>query len=79
MTKPKRQTRRLPANLERAIAVAAQTDPRTVANVVAGRPTKASTRERIMRAMHERDVNEKINASPRRRAGGRGGSDESQA
>ena len=56
MTKPKRQTKRLPAHVVREIAVAAQTDPRTVANVVAGRPTRAATRERIVAALAERDA-----------------------
>ena len=46
--------RRLPAHVLRAVAVAAQTDPRTVARVIAGRPTQPSTRERILRALHDR-------------------------
>jgi hypothetical protein len=56
--KPKRQIRRLPVHVEREIAVAAKTDPRTVANVVAGRPTRAATRERIEAALleHEGDA-----------------------
>jgi len=58
LTKTRKETRRLPAHIVRAIAVTAQTDPRTVANVVAGRPTKASTRERILRALHERERGE---------------------
>jgi hypothetical protein len=51
---PQPPRRRLPAHVLRAIAVAAQTDPRTVAKVVAGLPTLPSTRERILRALHER-------------------------
>lgn len=43
--------RKLPAHIARAIAVAALTDPRTVARVVAGRPTRAATRDRILRAL----------------------------
>lgn len=46
--------RRLPAHVLRAIAVAAQTDPRTVARVLAGRPTQPSTRDRVLRALHAR-------------------------
>jgi hypothetical protein len=46
--------RRLPAHVLRAIAVAAQADPRTVARVVAGFPTQPSTRDRILRALHDR-------------------------
>jgi hypothetical protein len=46
--------RKLPAHIERAIAVAAQTDPRTVGRVVAGKPTRAATRDRILKALSER-------------------------
>ena len=60
MTKPKRQTRRLPANLERAIAVASDTDPRTVANVLAGRPARFSTRDRVLAAIETGAFNERI-------------------
>lgn len=48
-------TRRLPSHVARAIAVAAQTDPRTVARVIAGQPTRAATRDRIVRALHDRE------------------------
>lgn len=46
--------RKLPAHVLRAIAVAAQTDPRTVAKVVAGQRTQPGTRERILNALHDR-------------------------
>ena len=42
---------RMPARLARHIAAEADTDPRTVARVVAGLPTWESTRERIQKAM----------------------------
>jgi hypothetical protein len=52
--------RRLPAHVLRAVAVAAQTDPRTVARVVAGQPTQPSTRDRILRALHDRAEAERM-------------------
>jgi hypothetical protein len=48
-------SRRLPAHVAREIAVAALADPRSVQRVVAGLPTKAATRARIMRALRDRD------------------------
>jgi len=54
LTRQRSAARRLPAHVARAIAVAAQTDPRTVARVVAGLPTRAATRDRIVRALHNR-------------------------
>jgi hypothetical protein len=46
---------RLPARVVREVAVAAQTDPRTVARVLAGEPTREATRSRIASALLERD------------------------
>jgi DNA-binding LacI/PurR family transcriptional regulator len=43
--------RRLPAHVVRAIAVEAQVDPRTVNRVLAGKATRAATRERIEKAL----------------------------
>ncbi len=52
---------RLPAHLERAVAVASQTDPRTVARVVAGLPARAATRDRVRRAIGmNRDAREAL-------------------
>ena len=48
---PQAQPKRLPAHIQRAVAVASLTDPKTVARVVAGRPTRAATRERIVRVL----------------------------
>ena len=54
-SKETRPARKLPAHIARAIAVAANVDPKTVQAVIAGRPTRASTRDRILRALHERE------------------------
>jgi hypothetical protein len=43
--------RHVPPHIARAIAVAAQCDPRTVQRVLGGLPTKAIVRDRILRAM----------------------------
>jgi hypothetical protein len=42
---------KLPTRVLREVAVAALTDPRTVARVVAGRPTRESTRSRVLSAL----------------------------
>lgn len=47
----KASVRRLPAHLERTVAVSSQTDPRTVRRVVAGLPTREATRARILKAL----------------------------
>lgn len=47
------EQRRLPAHTLRALSVAAECDPRTVARVVAGAPTKGVRRERVERALRE--------------------------
>lgn len=43
----------LPARILREVAVLASTDPRTVARVVAGLPTRESTRARIEAALRK--------------------------
>jgi hypothetical protein len=47
----KMSARKLPAHQVRAIAVEAQVDPRTVNRVLAGKATRAATRERIEKAL----------------------------
>lgn len=42
---------KLPARVVRCLAVEAMTDPRTVARVIAGRPTREATRVRVQAAM----------------------------
>ena len=42
---------RLPARVVRELAVEAMTDPRTVAKVVAGKPTREATRTRVRLAL----------------------------
>jgi hypothetical protein len=49
----KPEQRRLPAHTLRALSVAAKCDPRTVARVVAGVPTKGVRREGVERALRE--------------------------
>lgn len=45
--------RRLPAHELRRLSVAAGVDPRTVARVIAGAPTKGLQRARVERALRE--------------------------
>jgi hypothetical protein len=53
-------SRKLPAHVLRAIAVAAEADPKTVQRVMAGRPTRAATRDRILRALHDRAATDRL-------------------
>lgn len=45
------QSQKLPEHIVRLISVASQTDPRTVKRVVAGLPTKAMCRDRVLAAI----------------------------
>lgn len=47
------QPSRLPEHIVRLISVVSQTDPRTVRRVVAGQPTRAMCRERVLRALRD--------------------------
>lgn len=44
---------RMPRHLERAVAVAASVDPRTVRSVLDGRATRPMPRERIVRVIRD--------------------------
>ena len=67
-TRRRAETRLLPAHIVGAIAVAATTDPRTVARVIAGLPTRAATRDRILHALRNRELAEGLTAQLERRS-----------
>ena len=51
---------RLPAHLERALAVAADADPRTIRRFLAGQPVRGLSSERIARALRKLGIQQPL-------------------